>query len=111
MRNGTVGQFGKYVRASLAGGACGAAGGALYAAVWGLTHWAVSGKGLSPAAFGPWFLAIGAALGLVAGLGWAASGRRQPQGPPQAGGLRPVPGAPGHTRGIGDTAVLRRLGG
>jgi hypothetical protein len=110
MRNGTIGQLRKYLRAALAGSAYGVAGGALYAAVWGLTHWGVSGKGLSPAVFVPWFLVIGAALGLVAGLGWAASGLRQPQGPSQAGGRRPVPGAPGRNSHLSDTAVLRRLG-
>jgi hypothetical protein len=111
MQNGTMGQLRKYVRAVLAGSAYGVAGGALYAAVWGLTHWGVSGKGLSPAVFVPWFLLIGATLGLVAGLGWAASGRRQPQVPAEAGGRRPVPGTPGRVSRIGDTALLRRMGG
>ena len=111
MRNGSVGQLGTYVRAALVGSASGLAGGAVYAAVWGLTRWAVTGKGLSPASFGPWFLALGAVLGLVAGLAWAASGLRQPPRPSEAGGRRPVPGTPGRARRIGDTALLRRMGG
>jgi hypothetical protein len=106
MQNGTVGHLGKFFRAALVGSACGALGGALYAAVWGLTHWAVSGKGLSPAAFAPWFLIIGVALGLVAGLGWAASGR-QPQAPRPAGN----PPLAGTSSRLSDTALLRRLGG
>jgi hypothetical protein len=108
MQNGTAGQLGKYFRAALAGSACGAVGGALYAAVWGLTHWAVSGKGLAPAAFAPWFLIVGVTLGLLAGLGWAASGRQHPQGSPPAAGPRPLAGAASRHS---DTAVLRRLGG
>jgi hypothetical protein len=108
MRNGTVGQLGKYFRAALTGSACGAVGGALYAAVWGLTHWAVSGKGLSPVAVGPWFLLIGAALGLVAALSWAASEQRQPQVSPPAAPRRPLSRVPNR---LGDTALLRRLGG
>jgi len=111
MRNGTVKQLGKFVRAALAGGAWGVAVGAAYGAIWALTHWAVSGKAIAPSSFGPWFLALGAGLGLVTGLGWAASKLPRPQGPSEAGGRRPVPGVPGHVNRISDTALLRRLSG
>jgi hypothetical protein len=111
MRNGTARQFGTYLRAALLGSAGGTLAGAAYAAVWGLTHWAVRGKGIASPSFGPWLLALGAVLGLVAGLGWAAGGVRQPQGPPDAGARRTKPGIPGSARRISDTALLRRLGG
>jgi hypothetical protein len=110
MRNGTMGQLGKYAWAALAGAVYGLAGGAVYGAAWGLVHWTVSGKGLSSAS-GPWLLALGAALGLLAGLGWAAGGLGQPQRPSEAEGRRPVPEALGGVNRITDAAVLRRLRG
>jgi hypothetical protein len=111
MRNGSSGQLGKFTWAALGGSAGGLAGGAVYAVVWGLTHWAVTGKALSPATYGPWLLALGAALGVVAGLVWAVGGLRQPPGPSLAGGRQPVPGIPGRTSRSRETTLLRRVGG
>jgi hypothetical protein len=76
--------------------------------VWALTHWTVSGKALAPSAFGPWFVALGAALGLLTGLAWAASGLARPQNPSKVGARRPVSAVPGRDRRLVDTAVLRR---
>ena len=110
MRNATRAQLGKYVRAALAGAVYGLAGGAVYGAGWGLIHWAVTGKGLSSLS-GAWLLALGAALGLLAGLGWAAGGLGQPEGTSEAGDRLPVPSAPGGAHRITNTAVLRRVRG
>ncbi len=109
MRNGTLGQLGRYVRAALVGAAAGLAGGAVYAAVWGVTHWTVSGKALSSAA-APWLLAVGAALGLLTGLGWVAS-LGQTQAPVEPVGRRRAPAVPAGLSRIGGPAALRRLRG
>jgi hypothetical protein len=105
-----MGQVGRYVRAALAGAVYGLAGGAVYGAGWGLLHWTVSGKGLSSLS-GAWLLALGAALGLLGGLGWAAGGLGQPEGPSEAGGRLPVPSTPGGVNRIADPALFRRLRG
>ncbi len=109
MRNVTTGQLGKYVRAALAGAVWGLAGGAAYGAVWGLIHWTVTGKGLSSLS-GAWLLALGAALGLLAGLGWAAGGLGQPEGPSEAAGRLPVPSAPGGVNRIANVPTFRLRG-
>lgn len=107
MRNGK-GQLGRYVRAALGGAVYGLAGGAVYAAIWGLTHWTVTGKGLTATA--PWLLAVGAALGLLAGLGWAFGAPGQAQGAAEAGRARVTP-VPAVLNRLGSTATLRRLRG
>ena len=108
MRN-EKGQLGKYVRSALGGAVFGLAGGAVYAAAWGVTHWTVSGRGLSSAT-APWLLVVGTVIGLLAGLAWAA-GLKQPQGAPEAGYQRRAMAVPGGINRLRDTAVLRRLRG
>ena len=109
MRNDLTGQLGKYVRAALGGAVIGLAGGAVYTAVLGLTHWSVSGRGLSSAT-APWLLAVGAALGLLSGLGWVA-GLGQTQAPSGPAGRRRGPAVPAGLNRMGSTATLRRLRG
>jgi hypothetical protein len=69
----------------------------------------VTGKGLSSLS-GAWLLALGAALGLLGGLGWAAGGLGQSEGASEAGGRLPVPSTPGVNR-LADSALLRRVRG
>lgn len=109
MRNETMGQLGKYVRAALGGAVVGLAGGAVYTAVLGLTHWSVSGRGLSSAT-GPWLVAVGAVMGVLAGLVWAATSLGQSE-TPAAAGRRRAPGVAGGVNRLEDTAVLRRVRG